>query len=50
MADPALRREILKVLFGAEGGRARAKNLTKEERSEIARRAAIPGFFGRREP
>jgi hypothetical protein len=30
--------EIIKAL-GAEGGRARAKNLTKERRSEIARGA-----------
>jgi len=44
---PAEIKEIFKA-FGKQGGKKRSKNLTPEQRSEIARKAGLAGGRGRK--
>ena len=50
MAKKRLSDELLSVFraFGKQGGKKRSKNLTPEQRSEIARKAGKAGGRGRK--
>ena len=45
---PADVKDIIFRAFGKQGGKKRSKNLTPEERSEIARKAGKAGGRGRK--